>query len=208
MNSNCLVMVLKRVAAVSGAVIAVSLLLGSGCAPHRTNGPDSAQVGVPYGADRLRVGDSLSIVFKDIPGGPQLHEVRIREDGKISVPLINEPVEAADKKTWELQEDLTALYVPNYYTRLTVIVSTDSRHVTVSGHVKAPGVVPYIGEMTVLKAVAAAGDFTDFARKKDVQVTRSDGRIFDVNCVKAIENPQLDIPVYPGDKIHVPRRFF
>ena len=60
----------------------------------------------------------------------------------------------------------------------------------------------------MLKAIASAGGFTDFANKKKVKLTRVDGRTQTVNCVKALDNPSLDLEVYPGDKIHVPRRLW
>jgi hypothetical protein len=50
-----------------------------------------------------------------------------------------------------------------------------------------------------------AGDFNDFANRKKVTVTRVDGRQFTVNCVKAQRDPKLDLPIYPGDTINVPR---
>ena len=209
MNSNRTGMYLKRGLTIAWMILGVAFLVGCiSTDPGNPGANTKPPASVDDSVDELRVGDKLNIVFKDIPGGPQLHEVRIREDGKISVPFIIEPIDAAGKKTWVLQDELWARYVPSYYTRLTVIVSTDSRYVTISGQVKAPGVVPYFGEMTVLKALTTAGDFTDFAKKKKVKVTRSDGRVIEVNCVKAIKNPELDISVYPGDKIHVPRRIW
>jgi hypothetical protein len=39
-------------------------------------------------------------------------------------------------------------------------------------------------------------------------LTRFDGRTQTVNCVKALDKPSLDPEVYPGDKIHVPRRIW
>jgi len=58
-----------------------------------------------------------------------------------------------------------------------------------------------------LKAVSSAGGFTDFAKKTTVTVTRLDGTIFTINCNRAAEKPELDLPVYPGDRVNVARRF-
>jgi protein involved in polysaccharide export with SLBB domain len=74
--------------------------------------------------------------------------------------------------------------------------------------VKTPSRQTYISRITVLKAIASAGGFTDFANKKKVKLTRVDGRIQTVNCVKALDKPSLDPEVYPGDKIHVPRKLW
>ena len=62
--------------------------------------------------------------------------------------------------------------------------------------------------MTVLKAVSAAGGFTDYAKRVAVEVTRTDGTKVVVNCKKAQKNPKLDIPISPGDRISVPLRMW
>jgi protein involved in polysaccharide export with SLBB domain len=71
--------------------------------------------------------------------------------------------------------------------------------------VNRPGAILYLGDTTVLKAIAAAGDFTDFADKRNVQLTRVNGRIYTVNCKRALTRPALDLPVNPGDQVYVPR---
>ena len=71
-----------------------------------------------------------------------------------------------------------------------------------------PGRQPYLGPTTVLRAIASCGDFTDFAKKQKVRLTHANGKSVIVNCIKAQDHPELDPPVYPGDRIHVPRRPF
>jgi protein involved in polysaccharide export with SLBB domain len=78
----------------------------------------------------------------------------------------------------------------------------------VDGEVRTPSRQQYITRITVLKAIASASGFTDFANKKKVRLTRADGRTQIVNCVKALDNPTLDPEVYPGDRIHVPRKIW
>ena len=95
--------------------------------------------------------------------------------------------------------------MPDYYKRLTIIVTGEQRVYSVGGQVKAPGRQVYISATTVTKAIQSAGDFTDFAAKKRVKLTRN-GRTLTVDCVKAAKDPSLDLPVYPGDKIDVPQR--
>ena len=58
-----------------------------------------------------------------------------------------------------------------------------------NGEVRAPSRQIYNSRITVLKAIASAGGFTDFANKKKVRLTRVDGRTQTVNCVKALDNP-------------------
>jgi len=74
--------------------------------------------------------------------------------------------------------------------------------------VKGPARQTYIERTTVLKAIASAQGFTDFAKKKAVRLSRVDGRKFTVNCVKAREDSSLDLEVYPGDRVFVPRKIF
>lgn len=158
--------------------------------------------------DLLQPGYKITITFSETPSPPPAHEETIREDGKITPPLVG-TVMAAGKKAGELQEELHKLYVPGYFKRLTVTVKTESRFFTVDGEVRAPSLQAYIGEMTVTKGIASAGGFTDFAKKNKVHVIRAgQEKPIIVDCNEARANPKLDIPIYPGDRIWVPRRYF
>jgi polysaccharide export outer membrane protein len=120
--------------------------------------------------------------------------------------LLREPVQAAGKKVGELQDELQRLYVPAFFKTLTVTVKYEERYFFVGGQVRNARQYPYLSQMTVLKAIQAAGDFTDFANRTKVQVTRTNGKTETVNCKKAQKNPKLDLPIYPGDRINVPQR--
>jgi protein involved in polysaccharide export with SLBB domain len=180
------------------------LLFGIGCETLTPNPPNS---GPPDSSNRLRRGDPLIIIFSGVPDAPARHEERIKDDGKITLPLIGS-VDAADKTIGELQDEILRRYVPNIYRRLNVVVNCENRFIHVLGEVRNPNRHQYIGEMTLLKAIAAAGDFTDFANRKNVQVIRPNGQKFKINCLKAQTDSKLDIPIYPDDKIIVPRRLF
>jgi protein involved in polysaccharide export with SLBB domain len=99
--------------------------------------------------------------------------------------------------------------VPDWYPHITVTVVPLARYFFVLGQVNnaGGGRILYTGPITLLGAIGAAGDFTPFADKRHVKVIHGDGTIETVNCRKAIGNPKLDIPIYPGDKIQVGRRF-
>jgi polysaccharide export outer membrane protein len=105
-----------------------------------------------------------------------------------------------------LEREIRAAYVPKYFVNMTVTVFMQNAFYFVDGEVKSPNRYPYAGKTTVLKAIASAGDFTDFAQKKKVRLTRTDGTSLIINCIKALSDPTLDVEVYPNDKIHVPRR--
>src|SRR5207247_4576738 len=119
------------------------------------------------------------------------------EDGDITL-LLNETFHAVGKRHGELEKEIRVRYVPAYYRYLTVTIKPQDRFYFVDGEVKAPGRQVYVGPMTVTKAIGSCGDFTDYANRKKVKVTRGDGRMEIVNCKEAINVPSKDLPIYPG----------
>ena len=81
-----------------------------------------------------------------------------------------------------------------------------SRFFFVTGEVRGPNRYEYSTDLTVLKAITTAGGFTDYAKPSAVVVTRANGEQSKVDCKKAKSNPKLDLPIYPGDQVTVPRR--
>jgi protein involved in polysaccharide export with SLBB domain len=169
-------------------------------------------IGAPpnYGSDlRIRPGDSLIVTFSDLPPPAILIPVeeRVKEDGTILL-LQNLTFVALGKTRAELEKEIHDRYVPKYYTTLTVSVrqQKETQFYSVFGEARLPDRKVYISRITVLGAIASAGGFTDFAHKTAVKLTRADGRQFTINCVKAQTNPTLDLEVFPGDQVNVPRR--
>lgn len=159
----------------------------------------------PSGSPILHVGDRVTVSFQDLVSSITPVEAMIKEDGTISL-IYNKQFAAAGKSVGELEQDIRKVYVPNYFVNMTPIVSIMDRFYSVGGEVKSPGRQAYVGRMTVLKAIDTAGGFTDFANKKNVKVTRSNGKQETVNAKKALEDPALDKPVFPGDQVFVKRR--
>jgi polysaccharide export outer membrane protein len=153
------------------------------------------------------VGETVIVVLTGTADLIPEHSEPIKDDGTITLPYIG-VVQAAGKTPGQLQNEILNLYVPKYYVRLTVTVKSEDRVYYVGGEVKLPGRQLYVGETTVTRAIQSAGDFTDFANRSKVWLTRANGKRIKVNCNKALENPSLDPPVYPGDQIQVPRSFF
>ncbi len=213
--------VLKPAAVSAGVLLATALFL-SGCgspsgsgSPVATTMPlmaqpvstagTNAQAGV--GIDTLRVGDNLTITVADPANIPAI-EQKIREDGKIKLLFDNSDFDAAGKTVSELEKDIRDHYVPKFFQRLSIQIKVEQRIIYVGGQVRKPDRYEYLSTMTVLQAIKAAGDFTDYAKKTVVEVTRANGTKIIVNCKKAQKNPRLDIPIYPGDSIYVPVRFW
>jgi polysaccharide export outer membrane protein len=154
----------------------------------------------------LNIGDIVTVTGTAFSGEKVIEQTaRIGEDGNLSLLYIG-PVKAAGKTPSQLQAEIHDLYVPKLYSGLNVVVIGEAKYFYVDGDVRAPNKYEYHSDMTVVKAVTVAGGFTDFAKKNKVQITHA-GHIRTVNVPKAIDNPSLDVPVYPGDKIFVPRRW-
>lgn len=168
-------------------------------------GDEVAPAGAPSDSPRIAKGDMVKVAFSGTEKEIKPHEERVKEDGTITLPLIG-AVKAEGKTTGELQKEIHDRYVPEYYTRLTVTFSTDQQLYYVQGQVRTPGRQQYIGQTTVLKAIASAGDFTDFADRERVVLTRADGSRLIVDCEKAAKDSAYDLPVFPGDKIEVKQR--
>jgi protein involved in polysaccharide export with SLBB domain len=157
----------------------------------------------------FRPGDSVTVTFSDLPVPVQPVATKVKEDGTVTL-LQNQTFTFAGKNPVELQKEIRDAYVPKFYKFMTVVIDPERQTLFyyVDGEVKMPARQTYIERTTVLKAIASAGGFTDFAKKTAVKLTRQDGRKFTINCKKAIENPNLDLEVYPGDKVWVPRKLF
>lgn len=156
---------------------------------------------------RLHVGDTITVILDGLPDLIPLHEEAIKEDGTINLDLIGH-VKAAGCTAGELQDAIHDLYVPKYFTHVTITVKTGDRVFYVRGEVKGPGRQIYVGQITVTKAITSAGDFTDFANRKKVVLTRANGQRFKLNCNDILDGSAPDPQVYPGDQIEVTRRAF
>jgi polysaccharide export outer membrane protein len=160
------------------------------------------------GIARLHIGDVVTVVLSGLPDELLPQEKPIKEDGTISLTDIGS-VKAAGKTAGELEDYIQKLYVPKFYTHLTVTVKTTGDRVYyVRGEVKSPGRLIYAGQITVTKAITSAGDYTDFANHKKVLLIRASGQRFKINCDAILNGEQPDPPVYPGDQIQVPRSLY
>jgi polysaccharide export outer membrane protein len=212
---------LKRFLGWSALLYAAALLAGCAtsdpnpegrvfpAAPTVAGAPGATTNAFDEGFAILRVGDMITVSFADLPGLSSLRDqqMRIPDSGSITLPF-NVRVQAAGKTTSQLEKDIRDAYVPKYFVSLTAIVRIEERSFIVDGEVRRPGQQPYVGEMTVCRAIGAAGGFTEFANRKKIQIRRQNGQKFIVDYKKALEKPELDLPVYPNDLIVVDRSIF
>jgi len=155
---------------------------------------------------QLRPGDSLSIALLGIPDA-STNSVQIDEQGAIALPYIG-AVPAAGISTAELAQRIRQTYIEKkIYTAVDVAVSVTERYVYVGGEVTRPGRIIWTPDLTLAKAIQAAGGFTLYAKESKVSLVR-DRSTYDINVQLAQKDPQQDPKLTPGDSIRVPRSPF
>jgi polysaccharide export outer membrane protein len=137
--------------------------------------------------------------------------IPVRSDGKISLPLAGE-MQAAGLTPLALEREI-ASKLKSYISEpeVTVMVQQiNSQKFNILGMVTKPGSFPLTNSATVLDAIALAGGFRDFAKKKSIYVLRrnadgSEVRIpFNYKEVVKGQNPAQNIKLQPRDTIVVP----
>jgi len=136
--------------------------------------------------------------------------VRVRPDGKITLPLIND-IQATGLSPQALRE-LIATRLERFVevAGVTVMVQeVNSAKVSVLGQVKKPGVYPIRGDLSVLDAIALAEGFNEFAATDRMVIIRREGkqmRWLDVRYRDLIKGSDAKQPFFlePGDTLVIP----
>jgi len=205
--------VLKRMAVLLVGVVLIGVLVSSTSAQNATPtapaGDAATAVEKPHD-DSFVIGndDVLAInVWKE----PDIsRSIPVRSDGKISLPLVGE-VQAAGLTPLKLEKDI-AERLKSYISEpeVTVIVQqVNSQKFNILGQVSRPGSYVIANSPTVLDAIALAGGFRDFAKKKSIYVLRhgAGGEVrlpFNYKEVSQGKNMAQNIKLQPGDIIIVP----
>lgn len=158
--------------------------------------------------DVILLGDTLTISLLDIPDPPSDRLYVVRADGSVNMFRLGS-VPAAGKTFSTFEQEMKQAYITQgLYNQITVVVKPGDRFYTVAGEVNTHGArLVYQGSTTVLRAIASAGDFTDFANERNVEITRADGTRETVNCKRARKDSRYDRVICPGDYILVPKSF-
>lgn len=161
-------------------------------APHT-----HADTDAPYMLDS---GDRIRIF---VYGQPNLSRIyTVDGGGFISMPLIG-AVKTRAETTFDLERAITVQLAAKYVKdpKVSVEVAT-YRPFYILGEVRTSGQYPYVSGMTVQTAVAIAGGYSERASERKVIITRR------VNGVTEKLRVAPDMPVLPGDTIHIQERFF
>ena len=137
--------------------------------------------------------------------------VPVRSDGKITLPLAGE-LQAGGQTPSQLQKEIaTKLQSFISQPEVTVMVQeVKSQRFNVLGQVAKPGSYLLSNSAKVLDAIAMAGGFRDFAKKKSIYVLRRtpDGgqTHLSFNYVDVLKgkNPEQNIELKPHDTVVVP----
>jgi polysaccharide export outer membrane protein len=188
------------------AAALICLLGSAGCTEPGSLTGTNPRIPETASSAVLRPGDSLTINLQGIPD-PSTNSVQIDEQGLISLPYVG-ALTAAGVSTATLSQRIRETYIARkIYTTLDVSVSVTERYVYVGGEVAHPGRIVWTPDLTLAKAVQAAGGFTLYARETGVNLNRDNGSyVLDVKLAQ--KNPAQDPRLMPGDSIQVPRSPF
>jgi polysaccharide export outer membrane protein len=175
-------------------------------APPRPAAPATTTATAAANDYRLVNGDKLRVeVYKD----PQLSQsLQIRPDGKITLPLVGD-VPAAGRTSSELRDSIAASlkeYMGNPVVTV-IVVETMPQTIYVMGEVQSPGPQSVRGEISILQAIATAGGFKDFAKKKSIKILRPGPKgttTLSFNYNDAVKGDAKVINLQPGDTVIVP----
>lgn len=163
----------------------------------------SAQTPPPASsAERYVLGPNDRIRLK-VYGEPDITgEYEIDNGGQVSIPLAG-LIKAAGATTRQLEKAIASALAKGIVRDPRVNVEiAQYRPYYILGEVKKSGEYPYRNGLTVMDAIASAGGFTYRANENKVYLRRAGAG--------AEETHPLDapVPVYPGDNIRVPERYF
>jgi len=129
-------------------------------------------------------------------------EYEIDSTGQVSIPLAGH-IRAAGSTTRQLEKSIASALAKGIVRDPRVNVEiAQYRPYYILGEVKKSGEYPYRLGLTVMDAVASAGGFTYRANEGKVYLRRAGAASEETHALDA------PVPVYPGDNIRIPERYF
>jgi polysaccharide export outer membrane protein len=136
---------------------------------------------------------------------------RVNEQGEIAMPLIGN-VKVGGLTPQEAERLIADRLRQNYLQDPQVnifVVEYASQKVTVTGHVKKPGVFPLAGQTTLMQAIAMAGGLDEVAKKEEIVVFRrqTTGAVnaYVVDLASIEEGKLTDPAIVANDRVVVPK---
>lgn len=155
--------------------------------------------GVEY---KLSVGDNVVIKIGE-PIGIDLAD-KLNGKGNINLPIIGD-ISAVGLTVTDLEDLIKKTYVDKEITKVPphVTVQTDIKVYYIQGEVRSGGGrYPLLPPMTLTKAVAAAGGFTEWVKLKNLKIYRGN-KILTVDYTLIKKDPRADVEIMANDLIIV-----
>jgi polysaccharide biosynthesis/export protein len=194
---------LQRLIRVAGLSFLLILSVSGAITSLPANALAQAQPVSPASAAESYVLGSNDRVRLKVYGEPDIAgEYEVDNNGNVSIPLAGH-IRAAGLTTRQLERAIASALSKGIVRdpRVNVEVAL-YRPYYILGEVKKGGEYPYRLGLTVMDAVASAGGFTYRANENKVYLRRSGAGVEEVHALDA------PIPVFPGDNIRIPERYF
>jgi protein involved in polysaccharide export with SLBB domain len=150
----------------------------------------------------FRLGPGDRIIIKVFGEEDLSMDFRLNDTGRLNYPFLGELVVQGLTVT-ELEQRITRGLRDAYLRDPAVTVSiAEYRPFFLYGEVQKPGGIPYQPRLTVERAIALGGGFTERASRSKIEVVRASDPKH--NAVRVA----LSDPVFPGDVITVKQSFF
>ncbi len=179
-------------------LICVLLLVPlAGCALNGRPATYLVEVKGPYALD---TGD---VVRVSVYGEPEMTKsYRVDDGGALSLPLVG-AIRVRGLTTQMAAAEITAALADGFIRDPSVAVEIEQyRPFFIQGAVQTDGQFAYVYGMTVRAAISTAGGYSDTADRSKAIVYRRQGK----EMVKGTVG--LDFPIYPGDTVVIPERWF
>lgn len=149
---------------------------------------------------KLGTDDVLSITVFDEPD-LSIKEIRVSSSGTITMPLIGQLI-ISGLTISEVENKIYSLYLGDYLKKPDISVSIlEYRQFYINGEVNKPGGYSYRDGMTVQRAIALAGGFTERASKRGLKILRENSNGIPIDAV-------MSTNIQPGDVLTVEESFF
>ena len=165
-----------------------------------TTNPPAVTDAPAAGGYRLGAGDKMRII---VFGEPDLSgEFFVDDSGSVDLPLIGD-VSAGGQTVAEFEQKVVARFGDGYLRDPKISIEVlNYRPFFIIGEVKNGGEFPYKGGLTVQDAVAIAGGYS-YRANVNVAYIRRAGSDQEIKVELARR-----VPIFPGDNVRIPERFF
>lgn len=156
-------------------------------------------------ARKLRRGDRVTIQLMGTPMKIDRIIEEVDNQGAVSLHLLGQ-IAIAGLTTSQAEKKIRRAYIDGrIYRKIQVAVVAQEDEYFIWGEVKRPGKYPLRRDLTLTRAIGAAGGFSDFARKSRIYITR-DGKKMRYSYYEIDGEGERDPLLRPGDNIRVEER--